>query len=136
MIRAFYFQKNLYKKGKRELIYKIRDEMKNIFDDKRVVTKILKMDEYNQYGNVMTKPLQTGSIKRAKKLPNMKEFDLILQAISDEHKIEHLSIVDIEFDQKNASEKQLLFKEIYTLIFGKKRFSPPMKGLHFNFLMQ
>ena len=110
--------------------------MKNIFDDKRVVTKILKMDKYNQYGNVMTKPLQTGSIKRAKKLPNMKEFDLILQGISDEDKIEHLFIVDIEFDQKNANEKQLFFKEIYTLIFGKKRFSPPMEGLHSNFLMQ
>ena len=49
--------------------------MKNIFQDKRVETKILKMDENNQYGNVMTKPLQTGSIRRAKKLPTMKEFD-------------------------------------------------------------
>ena len=52
--------KKLTISAKRELIYKTKDEMKNIFNDKRVVTKILKMDEYNQYGNVMTKPLQTG----------------------------------------------------------------------------
>ena len=119
-----------------KLIYKIKNEIKNIFEDKRAVTKILKMDENNQYGNVMTKPLQTGSIKRAKKFPTMKEFDLILQGISDEDKIGHLFIVDTEFDQKNASEEQLFFKEIYTLIYEKKRCCLPMKGLHFNFLMQ
>ena len=38
--------------------------MKNIFEDKRAVTKILKMDENIQYGNAMTKPLLTGSIKK------------------------------------------------------------------------
>ena len=30
---------------------------------KRVITKILKLDENNQYGNGMTKPLPTGCIK-------------------------------------------------------------------------
>ena len=30
---------------------------------KRVIGKILKMDENNQYGNAMTKPLPTGCIK-------------------------------------------------------------------------
>ena len=96
--------------------------MENIFEDKRVVTKILKMDENNQYGNDMTKPLPTGNIKKAEKLPAMKEFDLILQRISDEDKIEHLFVVGIEFYQKNDSEKQLFFNEIYMLIFLKKRF--------------
>ena len=41
--------------------------MKNIFRDKRIITKILKIEENNQYGNAMTKPLQTGSIKKRKK---------------------------------------------------------------------
>ena len=36
-----------------KIIYKIGNE------DKRVVSKILKMDENNQYGNAMTKPLPT-----------------------------------------------------------------------------
>ena len=48
-----------------KLIYKIRNEDKNISEDKRSVTKILKMDENNQYGNVMTKPLPLGSIKKS-----------------------------------------------------------------------
>ena len=30
---------------------------------KRVITKTLKLDENNQYGNRMTKPLPTGCIK-------------------------------------------------------------------------
>ena len=40
-----------------KLIYNIKNELKNIFEDKSVVTKILKMDENNKYGNAMTKPL-------------------------------------------------------------------------------
>ena len=82
-------------------------------EDKRIVTKILKMDENNQYGNEMTKPLPTGSIKR-KKISNKKEFDLIVQGILDENKIGSLFVVNIHFEQKNASEKQLFFNEIYT----------------------
>ena len=48
--------------------------MKNIFEDKRVVTKVLKMDENKQYRNVMTKPLPTGTIKNMKNIPSLKEF--------------------------------------------------------------
>ena len=48
--------------------------------------KILKMDKNNQYGNTMTKPLPTGSIKKIKKIPSMREFDLIVQGISGEDK--------------------------------------------------
>ena len=68
-----------------------------------MVTKILKMDENNQYGNAMTKPFPTGSLKRTKELPTMREFDLTVQGISDTDKIGHLFIVDIEFDHKNAT---------------------------------
>ena len=78
------------------------------------------MEENNQYGNAMTKSLPTDSIKNSKKLPTMREFNLILQGISDTDKVGHLFIVDIEFDYKNASEKELFFNEIYTPIFEKK----------------
>ena len=78
------------------------------------------MDKNNQYGNAVTKPLPTGSINR-KKIPTMREFDLIIYGISDEDEIGHLFVVDIHFDQKNASEKQLSFREIYALIFKKKK---------------
>ena len=56
---------------------------KNISKDKRVVTKILKTDENNQYGNAMTKPLPIGSIKKSNKIPSVREFDLIIQGILD-----------------------------------------------------
>ena len=91
-----------------KLIYKIKNEMKNIFEDKRAVTKILKMDENNQYGNAMTKPVLTGSIKRGKKLPTMKEFNLILQGISDENKIGHLFLLTLNLIRK-MSRKAAVF---------------------------
>ena len=53
---------------------------KNIFQK---ITKILKMDENNQYENAMAKPLPIGSIKKSKKILSMREFDLIIQGISD-----------------------------------------------------
>ena len=48
------FDSNIFIKDKKQkLVYKIRNEIEN----KRVSTTILKMDENNQYGNAMTKPL-------------------------------------------------------------------------------
>ena len=51
-----------------------RDILKLIYDiktskgkEKKVTRKILKMDENNQYGNVMTKPLLYGCIKNLKR---------------------------------------------------------------------
>ena len=75
------------------------------------------MDENNQYGNAMTKPFPTGSIKKSKMLPMMREFDLMLQGVSDTDKIDHLFIGSIEFDHENANEKELFFNKIYAPIF-------------------
>ena len=58
----------------------------------------------------MTKPLPTGSIKR-KKIPTMREFNLIIQGILDEDKAGPLFVVDIHFDKKNASEEQFSANE-------------------------
>ena len=77
------------------------------------------MDENNQYLNAMTKLLPTGSIKKEKKVPTLKEFNLIIQSILDHDKIGHVFVVGIEFDQENAREKQLFFNEICTS-FEKK----------------
>ena len=112
---------NQFKENSLKVIYKIKNELKKIFDDKRVVTKILKMDGNKQYGNAMIKPLSTGNIKKANKIPTMQEFDLILQTISDTDKTGHLFIVDIEFDKENPTEKLLFFNENYTPIFEKQK---------------
>ena len=82
-----------------KFVYKIINKEKNISEDKRVVTKILEMDENNKYGNAITKPLPIGSIKKSKNVPSMREFDLmIIQGILNEDKIGHLFVVNIEFD--------------------------------------
>ena len=80
----------------------------------------------------MTKPLPTGSIKRQKKVPTLRECDLMIQGISDKDSIRHLFIVDFEFDQKGTTEKTLLFNEIYMPIFKKKKLFCPTKDLFFN----
>ena len=71
---------------------------------KRIITKILKLDENNQYGNGMTKPLPTGCIKDNNDI-SWKIFNFLLGEVSFEDTIGHLYIVDIEFDTKNATER-------------------------------
>ena len=40
------------------------------------------MDEDNQYGNAMTKPLPYGCIKKMTKTPTLSEFNAILNSLS------------------------------------------------------
>ena len=77
------------------------------------------MDESNEDGNAITKPLPYGCIKKEKETPDLRKFNLILQSLSPDDKIGHLFVVDIIFDEKNADEKKLLFNKIYMLIFEK-----------------
>ena len=81
------------------------------------------MDENNQYGQAMTKPLPYGCIKKEDKVPTMTEFNKILDCISHDNKIGDLFTVDITFH--NINEKTLLFNKIYPPIFQKnKRIDP------------
>ena len=89
----------------------------------RVSTKILKMDENNQYGQAMTKSLSYGCIKKQKHVPSFLEFNKILDRISHEYTIGHLFIDDIKI--YNINEKTLLFNEIYPPIFEKNRKMEP-----------
>ena len=112
----------------------IRNPDTNISEDKRSVSEILKMDENNQYGNAMTKPHPTSSIKKIKNMPSHREFDTIIQSISDEDKIEHVVVVGIKFNKKNDDEKILLFNEIYAPIFEKKKLLSPNERPLFQLL--
>ena len=86
--------------------------------NKRIISKILKLDENNQYGHAMTKALPTGCIKKDLNL-SWKTFNLLLESVSLEDKIGHLYIVDIKFDYKNATERQIVYNEIYPPIVEK-----------------
>lgn len=85
---------------------------------KRVSSKILKVDENNQYGVAMTKPLPYGCIKKKDSPPSLTEFNKIISETSHEDNIGHLFTVDIKFHDIN--QKTLLFNELYPPIFEKK----------------
>ena len=100
---------------KYKFIYSVKNQKK------KISTKTLKMDENNQYGNAMTKPLPYGCIKKAPKIPSLLEFNKVLDRLSHTNKIGHLFKVDIKLRDKN--EKAMLFNEICTPIFQKKKIS-------------
>ena len=50
-------------------------------ENKRVISKILKLDENNQYGHAMTKPLPTGCIKNDQDL-SWRTLNLLLESVS------------------------------------------------------
>ena len=77
------------------------------------------MGENNQYGQVMTKPLPYGCIKKQEHVPSIIEFNKILDKISHEYSIGYLFIVDIKFHDVNP--KTLFFNEIYPPIFEKNK---------------
>ena len=89
----------------------------------RFSSKTIKMDENNQYGFGMTKPLPYGVIKKKKVLPTLEELEQILNNVTLDDKLDHLFVVDIVFDKVN--EKTLLFNKLYPPIFEKiKKIEP------------
>ena len=106
-----------------KVVYNLKIENENA-QKKRVITKILKLDENNQYGNGITKPLPTGCIKDA----SWQTFNFLLEKVDFEDKIGHLYIVDIEFDIKNATERELTYNEIYPPITEKQLLEQYIEG--------
>ena len=92
---------------------------------KRLSSKIIKMDENNQYGFAMTKPLPYGCIKKKKVLPTLEELEQILSNVTLNDKLRHLFVVDIVFDKQD--EKALLFNEFYPPIFEKDKKIEPFE---------
>ena len=90
---------------------------------KRFLSKIIKMDENNEYGMAKTKPLLYGCIKRKEKILSFEELDQLLKSVTLEDKIGHIFTVDIEFSDINP--KTLLSNEIYPPIFEKNKKIPP-----------
>ena len=101
--------------------------------NKRIISKILKLDENNQYGHGMTKPLPAGCIKNDPDLSFIK-FNLLLESVSLQDLIGHLYIVDIKFDKKNATEKQIAYNEIYPPIVEKQKTIDACEGSVYQLL--
>ena len=84
------------------------------------------MDESNQYGFAMTKPLPYECIKLKKAVPTLDELKDFLANVTLEDKIGHLFVVDTIFADIN--EKPLLFNEFYPHIFEKNMKIEPFEG--------
>ena len=52
-----------FKRDDFKVIYSLKLDKNDSFEKKRVIAKIIKFDENNQYGFAMTKPMPTGCIK-------------------------------------------------------------------------
>ena len=109
-----------YKHDDLKVIYSLKLDKDYNFEKKRVIAKILKFDENNQYGFAVTKPMLTGCIKE-NPAPTWLKFNLLLETVDINDKIGHLFVVDIEFDEENTTEKQLLHNEIFPPINEKEK---------------
>ena len=96
-----------------------------------MITKILNLDESNQYGFGMTKPMLIGCIKE-KELPSWLHFLILLETVDLDDSIGHLFIVDIFFDtlpKSNCSTMKFSHRSL-----KNKKLLMQMKYLHINFL--
>ena len=78
--------------------------------DYRVISKIIKFDENNQYGFAMTKPMPVGAIKE--KQASCTEFNILFEKVSLDNKKGHIFVVDIEFDHLHATDCQIMYNEM------------------------
>ena len=109
-----------FKRDDLKVVYSLNLDGEKSFQKKRVITKIIKFDENNQYRFAMTRPMPTGFIKQNNS-PSWLEFNLLLEKVSLEDSIGHLFVVDIEFDEKNASKRQYMYNEIFPPIIEKQK---------------
>ena len=87
-----------------KVVYNLKIQDKKA-EKKRVITKILKIDENNQYGNGMAKLLPTGCTKDNSDI-SWETFNFLLEKVDFEDTISHLYIVDIEFDSNNNNNNK------------------------------
>ena len=107
-----------FKRDNLKVCYGSKLDGEKNYSEHRVIAKILKLDENNQYGLAMTKPMAVGSIKE--KTPDWVECNVLLEKVSLDDKIRHLFIVDIEFDYENVDAKQIIYNEIYLPVIDKQ----------------
>ena len=83
----------------------------------------------------MTKPLPIGCIKDNDNV-SWVAFNKLLESVSFEDTIGHLYLVDIEFDFKNAAEREFAYNEIYPPIIEKQRIIDPCERSTFQLIEQ
>ena len=72
-----------FKRDDLKLGYMLKLNDYSSYKRKRVITKIIKFDENNQYGYAMTRPMPTGCIKQ-NNAPSWVNFNLLIETVSFE----------------------------------------------------
>ena len=124
---------NAFKRDDLKLIYKLKLNNYSSYQPKRIITKIIRFDENNQYGYAMTRPMPTGCIKQNNS-PSWVTFNLLIETVSFKDLIGHLFVVDIEFDFKNATSRQFMYNEIFPPIIEKNKILEPNERSLFQLL--
>ena len=122
-----------YKPKDLKVGYKLKLDDEDKYTDRRIISKVLKLDENNQHGSAMTKPVPTGCIKE-RSTPTSKEFNILLEKVPLGNKIGHLFVVNFELSKKKAIPSYLYYHEVYSPIFGKQKIIDASERSIFNFL--
>ena len=122
---------NAFKRDDLKLVYKLKLNNYSSYQPKRIITKIIKFDENNQYG--YARPMPAGCIKQNNS-PSWVTFNLLIETVSFKDLICHLFVVDIEFDFKNATSQQFMYNEIFPPIIEKNKILEPNERSLFQLL--
>ena len=95
-----------------KVCYRLKLDSDKKWPTRRVISKILKLDEINQYGFATTKPMLTGCIKKEPQ-PMWRTFNLLLECVSLNDPVGYLFVIDISFDYEIATPRQRLYNKIY-----------------------
>ena len=99
-------------------IYSLRLDEEEQSKKRKVFSKIFKLDENNQYGFAMAKPLPIGVFKKE---PHI-DMDILHEAIKNFNpnaKIGEIFVVDIEFSAYN-DPREKMYHEVFPCIFKPK----------------
>ena len=110
-----------YQRDDLKVIDKIKLDDEYYIHDRHIITKNLKMDENDQYDIVMTKPMPTGCIKEHH-APTWSIFTFLLEIFDLYNPIGLLYIVEIEFNEKDATEREHMYNEILPPTIEKQKF--------------
>ena len=114
-----------------KVVYNLK--MNNEKIKKRVITKLLKLDENNQYDNGMTKPLPTGCIKYNDDI-SWETFNFLLEQVSFADTIGHLYIQStLNLTLKMQLKENLLIMIFIRQLLRNKELLIHVKDLYFNY---
>ena len=111
MDKLYSLWKEEYLKSCHKPIYNVRLDGEESSKKKRVFSKVFKLNENNQYGFAMTKPLPIG-ISKKQSDPNMETLENSLKNFDPNAKIGEVFVVDIQFDAYDDPRKRI-YNEIY-----------------------